>query len=175
VKEPVTDRIARRLHPESECLIWQGARDKDGYGVIQIDGRQEKVHRTVWFIAHGPIPKGLVVRHAVCDNPPCARLDHLALGTHVDNMADMVARGRTNAVRGDAHYTRRRPDLRPYGEVNGSAKVTDEQVGAIREMYATGQFRQIDVARAFGISQIQVSRIVRGESRWLRRPQETTT
>jgi hypothetical protein len=31
-----------------------------------------------------------------CDNPPCFRLDHLRLGTHAENMADMRAKGRDN-------------------------------------------------------------------------------
>lgn len=170
MKEATADRVSRRVILESECLVWQGARDKDGYGIIQLDGKPKKVHQVVWFIANGPIPRGLVVRHAVCDNPPCARLEHLALGTHADNMADMVAHGRSNAPRGDGHYMRRNPR---YGEQHNSTKLSDADVERVLVAHRSGMFTQKEIARLFGVSQTHVSRIVRGESRWLRRPQES--
>lgn len=52
-----------------------------------------RVHRVVWENAYGSIPDGLVIRH-LCDNPPCAELTHLELGTQAQNLADMNERGR---------------------------------------------------------------------------------
>ncbi len=46
-----------------------------------------------WEIVKGPIPPGMHVLHR-CDCPPCVRPDHLFLGTHADNMRDMIAKGR---------------------------------------------------------------------------------
>jgi hypothetical protein len=54
-----------------------------------------------------------VVRHK-CDNPPCFLFDHLELGTHDDNMADAVARGRTN--RGARHWNWKGGVSRNYRE-----------------------------------------------------------
>lgn len=173
MNQALQDRIAKRVQPQSECLVWQGATDKDGYGQIQVDGRLQKVHRVMWFVSHGPIPKGMVVRHVVCDNPPCCRVDHLALGTNADNSADMVRRGRQNSPRGDRHGLRLHPEAAPRGEHNGHAKLTDLQVEEIRRAYETGMRTQKQIAAEFGIGQSQVGRIVRGESRthrWLRRP-----
>ena len=48
-------------------------------------------------MAEGSIPEGAEVMHR-CDNPPCFRFEHLRLGVHADNMADMKAKQR--ATRG---------------------------------------------------------------------------
>lgn len=61
--------------------------------MLRRDGRKWYVHRWVWTLMHGPIPKGVQVLHR-CDNPACFRLDHLFLGTQGDNMRDMVEKGR---------------------------------------------------------------------------------
>lgn len=79
---------------ETPCREWQGSRTWFGYGSIWREGRTWVVHRWVWTLANGPIPEGMRVLHR-CDNPPCFRLDHLFLGTHQDNMTDMVEKGRS--------------------------------------------------------------------------------
>lgn len=85
--------------PEGDCLVWIASDNGNGYGQIRVDGKYIYVHRYAYEREHGPIPDGLVVRHK-CDNRRCVKLDHLELGTHQDNMNDMIARGRAHWQKG---------------------------------------------------------------------------
>lgn len=76
---------------EHGCWTWTGPTIKKGYG------RWGRVlaHRFSWSLANGPIPDGKWVLHH-CDNPPCVNPAHLYIGTVVENVRDMVARGRNH-------------------------------------------------------------------------------
>ena len=81
---------------EDGCWTWTGkSRSGEGmrYGLFRANGKYQGAHRVAWQIVHGAIPAGMHVCHH-CDNPICVRPDHLFLGTHLDNMRDMVAKGR---------------------------------------------------------------------------------
>lgn len=86
-------RIAAHVQRVGECDVWTGALASDGYGVVKVGGRSRRLTRVVWELHHGPIPAGLSVLHS-CDNPPCARIDHLMLGTQRANIQDMLRKGR---------------------------------------------------------------------------------
>lgn len=73
------------------CWEWQGGKRFDGYGTAVHFGLQG-AHRIAWYYAHGA-PGRKYVLHT-CDNPSCCNPSHLYLGTHQDNMRDMVERGR---------------------------------------------------------------------------------
>lgn len=78
----------------SGCWEWRGNKTTQGYGRVTIRRRQHSAHRLMWEWHNGePVPDGLVVRHQ-CDNPPCINPHHLLVGTHADNIADKVRRGR---------------------------------------------------------------------------------
>ena len=125
-----------------ECLEWQRAKDSNGYGVLRIGESQYRAHRIAWQLWMGDIPKGMVVIHK-CDNRVCLDIHHLRLGTQADNMADMVAKGR-----------------QPKGESHCRAKLTEEDVRDIRRRYATGNYLQREIAKAFGVNQDTVCKIV---------------
>ena len=72
------------------------------------------LHRLSYEAFKGEIPKGMCVLHS-CDNPLCINPEHLFLGTGKDNVLDMVNKER-----------------QARGEKNNHAKLTIEQVRAIR-------------------------------------------
>lgn len=69
----------------------------DGYGDFSVGSKANyknvAAHRVAYELTYGPIPEGLSVLHH-CDNPACPRPDHLFTGTQLDNMRDMIAKGR---------------------------------------------------------------------------------
>ena len=150
---PIELRFWDKVRKTEGCWLWTGWRNQQGYGQIGSGGRDSLglgVHRVSWEIHYGPIPDGLFVLHH-CDNPPCVRPDHLFLGTHSDNMQDMVKKGH--------HHSQRYPELQGR-EFHGRAKLTEAQVQAIRDRYAMSGIRQRDLAEEYGMSPSQMSRII---------------
>ena len=83
---------------KNDCILWTGVKTKDGYGKTstKINGLRKSigVHRLAYIKAYGEIPKGMFVCHK-CDVPLCINPDHLFLGSHFDNMRDMVLKKRS--------------------------------------------------------------------------------
>ena len=160
-------RLFRRVAVDGDCLIWMGARNEHGYGVIGFRGSSFGSHRAAWMVANGEIPNGLCVCHK-CDVPACINPEHLFLGTHTDNMRDMVSKCRNGhnthpeKFLGDRGYSTLHPEVY-RGERNSNAKLTESDVRLIRQMAQTRT--QPEVARAFGITFQTVSKIVR-RTRW---------
>lgn len=97
---PIAERFTSKTSPSSagDCLLWTGAANNKGYGVMTIAGMRERfAHRIAWILKHGVIPVGLCVLHH-CDTPACVNVDHLFLGTKAANTADMVKKGRARGA-----------------------------------------------------------------------------
>ncbi len=157
-----------RVSKSEGCWTWTGLRTRAGYGHVSFAGRRWRyAHRIAWELTNGPIPDGLLVCHR-CDNPGCVRPEHLFLGTNADNMRDMAQKGRDAFTRypelrprGNRHWTRQHPERLRRGEQNNKARLTAEQVLALRNEYARG-VSQSALARKYGVRQASVWRIVHG-------------
>lgn len=92
---PVSDRLLPRIEgvaPDDRgCLIWPGALNHNGYGVIADQGRRVNllVHRVVYQLQRGEITEGLEPDH-LCRVRACFNPDHIELVDH-----------RTNILRGE--------------------------------------------------------------------------
>jgi hypothetical protein len=113
-----------RVRATTGCWEWQAGRDPKGYGRVgKIDG-EVLVHRIAYADAHGPIPTGLSVLHK-CDNPRCCNVDHLVLGTHLENMVDRQMKGRTAGSKGASN-----PNYRHGNSVGKSGKSARRGIAA---------------------------------------------
>jgi hypothetical protein len=146
-----------------ECWIWQGRRNRQGYGLFDVGRKTRGAHRVSYEIHVGTVGY-LDVLHR-CDRPECVNPGHLFLGTDLDNAADREAKGRGNHQTGDRNGARTKPDRRPRGMRNGSAKLSDDQVAEIRRAHACGEATYGDLASAFGIHRSHLSLLILGTQR----------
>ena len=139
-------------HSGDGCLLWPHAQDRDGYGMVSLDGKMQKVHRVACEWAHGPAPEGkphaLHVAHEICGNKHCCAPAHLRWGNDAENRADMIADGTSGK-----------------GERHGQARLAEAQVVEIRERCAAGGVTQKALAVEYGVTLSTIHLIVQGK-RW---------
>lgn len=194
---PLEVRFWRRVNkdgplPHDEqlgnCWLFTLKPQKTGYVQLKHEGRPVLAHRISWLLHYGQIPPGLMVLHH-CDVRACIRPTHLFLGTHEDNMRDMVTKGRAakgersgarlhseTRPRGDAHYARRNPELLARGDehprrkhpelwagVSGPRKLTRDQVEQIRLRFSNGESKT-KLGSAFGVDRSTIAQVVTGRT-----------
>lgn len=140
-RESVPQYIEEDRGYGTSCWIWRRATNYKGYGQVRRDddrSKQTMAHRLFWQRANGPIPEGMEIHH-LCRVRACVNPEHLSVVTHAENML--------------------------HAQRNLPRKVSRTQVDAIRDLWGTGRWTQTNIAEVFGISSVQVGRIVRHEQR----------
>lgn len=123
-----------------ECWGWNAQKRWDGYGRFVNRYRPIWAHRFSYELHHGKIPKDMHVLHS-CDNPECTNPKHLRLGTHDENMREMLARDRGMGKLKAAQVREIRASLRePYHGIN------------------------VELAQKYGVASSVISAIKRGHS-----------
>lgn len=142
-------KFSHRLREtESGCQEFMGSRNTEGYGNIWYEGKCWKAHRFSWRAWKGPIPEDMLVCHT-CDNPPCCNIDHLFLGTNLDNTLDKVRKGRMAPT---------------HGANNPAAILTEDKVWLIHELLYAGNHTQQELANMFMVSKGHINNIKAGRT-----------
>lgn len=154
---PALDRFWSKVDQSGgpdACWPWMGNRHIKGYGRIRVTlerGRYSYVttSRLALELALArPLGPGELACHR-CDNPPCCNPAHLFAGDKRANGQDMSTKGRGRGA--------------PRGELHQKAKLTEDDVRAIRAAFAGGQSKSA-IARAHGCHVRNVRAIVNGST-----------
>jgi len=140
------------------CWPWLRGHRSSGYGAVNLrTGRGVPLRgfaasRVAWALANDRDPCSMDrTEHVLhrCDNPPCCNPAHLYLGTHSENMADMVAKGRQGR--------------RQRGEERPAHKLTEADVLAARAAYRAGDSTPVLAAR-YGVGQAAMYNAITGKT-----------
>jgi hypothetical protein len=132
------EHFESRMTPEPNCgcWLWLGGIGKRSNG--SIEGRfrykdETRAARSAWLLYRGEIPDGSHVLHT-CDVSLCVNPDHLYLGSHLENIRDLVVRRRHERYQRTGKYMDRWSSQRfnADGRPLASTRLTQEQIDEIR-------------------------------------------
>jgi hypothetical protein len=143
-------------HNEDECWNWKGFINHDGYGRTWINDKGYYAHRVIYSLVYPNIinlnapsstdETGFLLH--ICDNPSCCNPKHLWVGSHWDNMADKVKKGRS-------------PDF--SGGKGPRCKLTMEQAREARLFRKNGMTIS-QLMEKFNLSRASMKTLLRGDS-----------
>lgn len=136
-------RFWSKVDKTTECWNWTGGKHKAGYGKIKIKRKTLLSHRVSWFLKKGSIDNNLHVCHK-CDNPSCVNPKHLFLGTDLDNINDMLRKGRDSM----------------RGSKNNKAVLKEKDVIEIRSKYSDRRVKLKQIASMYNVSLSAISSVL---------------
>jgi len=143
--EPL-EYLKQHMH-DGCCSPWIYGYVGDGYsGRVTLNGRRKPAYVASYMIGNNliEIPRGMVIRH-LCNKGHlgCFNFECLALGTKAEDAQDRIRAGTWT-----------------HGENHKCAVLSSDEVVEIRMLWATGFYRQLDLAEMFHVSQVTISAIV---------------
>lgn len=121
------------LDEATGCLIWQGARNQEGYGLMQVDKKLKYVHRLALEFKLGrPIAPGMVADH-LCRRSLCCEGTHLEEVTKKENTLRGLSPSASNAVKTECPYGH------PYNEENTAYNKSGRLCRTCRKLYKAGK------------------------------------
>lgn len=128
------------------CMLWTAGCFSDWYGCFSLYQHSVRSHRFIYECFYGNIPQDLLVCHT-CDTPLCVNPYHLWAGTNIENLKDMVNKGRSL-----------------IGENSKNSKLNSliiEQL--IIDIYNSKYSSIPKLAKAYNICSINIHAILKGE------------
>jgi hypothetical protein len=119
------------------CHMWKGPLSANGFPIFCLGGKVYMAGRAAWALAYGDLPKAQLVRR-ICESPLCVNPEHLTIRDEVDTGAKAIPVG----VNGEQSLARM-----PSGQWASQAKLTDEQVRALRAEHAAAPRSLTDPAK----------------------------
>jgi hypothetical protein len=140
--------------PEGDVYVLKGWRklkpqfDKDGYVVVgmsdDIGGRRlVRIHRIV----------AMTYLDNPCDKPFVNHINGIKADNRVENLEWCTAKE-------NSYHAIKTGLFNSAGENNPNSKISLGDAHRIRNLYATGLLKQVEIAKLFGISQVMVGLIV---------------
>jgi hypothetical protein len=131
------------------CWNWLGniRNKRSGYGRFSVKSSYFSSHRVSFFINTGLDPKEKLVMHS-CDNRKCCNPNHLSLGTGLDNMRDMINKGRKVSPKWEEGRK-----AKNNGSINGNAKLTESDVLKMRDEYIEGVTTYLYLSKKYKVSE----------------------
>jgi hypothetical protein len=157
----LVDRGMRNAIEVGDCLEWQGqfscrgatpcvkSRDGSTYSAAHA------VNRHLWERAHGPVPEGKIVYRKCCNNA-CVNIDHLAVGTKAQWVANRKKHGLTK------HTLAHKIKIAKSSRVRPTARNSVEQVKQVREL--SGHLSKTEISVQTGVSLDMVCDILAGRA-----------
>lgn len=147
-EKTIEERFWSKVKKTNKCFYWT-AYKFNGYGRLNVNGKNTPAHRFSYELNKGKIPSGMCVCHS-CDNPLCVNPEHLWLGTRKDNNLDRTSKGRS-----------------VVGEQRSQSKLSWGMVNDIRKIYSEGKYSQRELCKKFNISQPLLCKVVNNKN-WVK-------